>query len=62
MTDYNRPASACVEPTDRVGAVRRAPLTTTGQVIGGMDVAALVAAAIMTLGPLRMAAFWVNYR
>ena len=55
MTDFNRPASVYAEPADR------APLTATGPVIAGMDVAALVVAAIMTLGPLAMAAFSVNY-
>jgi hypothetical protein len=45
-----------------VDLVRRALLTTTGQIIGGVNVAALVAATVMMLGPLAMAAFWVNYR
>ncbi len=60
MTDYSRSAATYADPAIEM---RRRPLApaTTGPAFDGRDVAALIAAAIMTLAPLAMAAFWAPY-
>ena len=61
MTDYNRPVAAYADPVSRVDPARRS-LADSGPALGSRDIAAVVVAAIMTLGPLAMAAFWAPYR
>ena len=72
MADANRPVHTYADslnPAERSRAERsarvetalRTPMTTTGPLFDSRDIAALVAAAIMNLGPLAMAAFWAPY-
>jgi hypothetical protein len=58
MTDYNRPIS---EPTDPTPLVHRSSVPATGPIFEGLDFVAGIVAAVMILGPLAMAAFWVPY-
>jgi hypothetical protein len=58
MTDDNRPR---YDVADRAPLVRGLPLPTTGPIFGGLDFAAGIVVAVMILGPLAMAAFWVPY-
>jgi hypothetical protein len=52
MTDFNR--------TDRVAVAPRTPMTRTGPLFSSRDMVARILAAVMTLGPLAMAAFAVG--
>jgi hypothetical protein len=58
MTDYNRPVNEATDPTPLVHPPR---LPTTGPIFERLDFVAGIAAAVMVLGPLAMAAFWVPY-
>jgi hypothetical protein len=59
MTDFNRPAATYTEPP-RMNVASRAPMTTTGPLFSNLDMVAGIVAALMTLGPLAMAAFAVG--
>lgn len=61
MTDYNRAGPPYSESVDRTGVVYRSAMSTTGPIFGGLDFVAGIVAAVMVLGPLAMAAFWVPY-
>jgi hypothetical protein len=52
MTDLNR--------TDRVAVAPRKTMTPTGPTFSSLDMVAGILAAVMTLGPLAMAAFAVG--
>jgi hypothetical protein len=52
MTDFNR--------TDRVAVAPRTPMTRMGPLFSSRDMVAGILAAVMTLGPLAMAAFAVR--
>jgi hypothetical protein len=60
MSDFDRPVST----TPRDPLIRpiasRAAMTTTGPTFSTMDMVAGIVAALMTLGPLAMAAFAVG--
>ncbi len=58
MTDFNRTVR---EAPDRTTLVHRSPLVTTGPIFQSLDFVAGIVAAVMILGPLAMAAFWVPY-
>jgi hypothetical protein len=68
MTDFNRTVSStstdplAVPPTYRepIAVAPRMAVTTTGPIFSSFDMAAGIAAAVMTLGPLAMAAFAVG--
>jgi hypothetical protein len=52
MTDFNQ--------TDRVALASRNPMTPTGPIFSSLDMVGGILAAVMTLGPLAMAAFAVG--
>ena len=61
MTDFNPTATPTAnEPVRRVAVAPRAAMTTTGPIFTRLDLIAGIAAALMTLGPLAMAAFAVG--
>jgi hypothetical protein len=60
MTDYNRSGAVYSEPVNRAGAAYGSAIPTTGPIFGGLDFVAGIVAAVMVLGPLAMAAFWVS--
>jgi hypothetical protein len=60
MTEYNRPISQAPEATPLV-QVHRSSVPTTGPIFESLDFVAGIVAAVMILGPLAMAAFWVPY-
>jgi hypothetical protein len=61
MTDLNRtPSFNCNELPPRVAVAPRSPMVTTGPLFSNLDVIAGMFAALMTLGPLAMAAFAVG--
>ena len=68
MTDFNRTVSStsreplAVPPTYRepLAVAPRMAMTTTGPIFSSLDMIAGIAAAVMTLGPLAMAAFSVG--
>lgn len=61
MTDLNRTASTTyIEPAPRIGVASRKTMLTTGPLFSSSDIAAGIVAAVMTLGPLAMAAFAVG--
>ncbi len=56
MTEYDARAKS-----DPALPARRPLATTAGPIFGQLDFVAGIVAAIMILGPLAMAAFWVPY-
>jgi hypothetical protein len=52
MTDFNR--------SDRLAVAPRTPMTPTGPLFSSQDMVAGILVAVMTLGPLAMAAFAVG--
>ncbi len=60
MTDYNRGAVR-TDPMNPAMTRRPVVTATAGPVFGSTDVAAVIAWAVMNLGPLAMAAFWAPF-
>ena len=61
MSDFNRTTSATYnQPVDRTPVASRTTMTSTGPLFSNLDMVAGIVAAIMTLGPLAMAAFAVG--
>ncbi len=61
MTNFDRTASTTYnEPLTRIAVAPREPMTTTGPLFSSLDMVAGIMAAVMTLGPLAMAAFAVG--
>jgi hypothetical protein len=59
MTDFKRTTPTHNDPP-RMTVASRAPMTTTGFLFSNLDMIAGIFAALMTLGPLAMAAFAVG--
>ncbi len=59
MTDYNRPVNEGTGP-NAARSINR-PVPRTGPIFESLDFVAGIVAAVMTLGPLAMAAFWAPY-
>ena len=57
--DFNRQSNIAAEPVAPRPVVRPV-LRTTGPILGSNDIAAFIASAVMTLGPLAGGAFWTH--